>query len=136
MNAQTFALVDNFKGKLTDYLKSTKTEKGEGTDIAIEVFVSSKLPEIVSLAQAVLLDGKVSLSEVITIIKFTSELVRDSLDVYSDSNITEKLGVVRIIVQFLVSTLLPSSKVLNYLLDDAALNVLINFVYKFLVKRN
>jgi hypothetical protein len=134
MNEQTFVLVDQLRDKLVDTIKGTKTIAGEDTQIKIDVFVRSKLPEIVSLGQSVLADGKISLSEIITIIRFTSELVKSSLDIYSDANITEKLGIVRVIIQFLVSKLLPASPVISYLLNDEALEVLINFVYKFLVK--
>lgn len=135
MNAQTFVMLDNYRDKLTDFIKSTKVKNGDTVDLTIEQFVNQKLPEIISLAQTVMADGRLDFFELVRIVTFTSTAVRDSLDIYTKANITEKLAVVREIIQFLVNELYAGeSSLKDYVLDDKNLDGLINLVYKLLVK--
>lgn len=133
MNPQTYVLLESFKDKITTYIKSTKVEPG--SEIKIDVFVNQRLPQVISLGQTVLADGRITMSELIRIVTFTSETVRDGLNIYSKANQPEKLGVVREVIQFLVSELYKgNSAIKTYILNDKNLDGLITLVYQLTVK--
>lgn len=133
MNPQTYVLLERLKDRITTYIKGTKVEPG--SEIKIDVFVSQRLPQIIALGQTVLADGRITMSELVRIVTFASEVVRDGLDIYSKANQTEKLGVVREIIQFIVSELYKgNSFIKSYILDDKNLDGLINLVYQITVK--
>lgn len=133
MNPQTYVILDKVADKLITYIKGTKVQAN--SEVTIDLFVQQRLPEIISLAQTVLADGRITFTELTRIVTFTSTTVRDSLDIYTKANQAEKLGVVREIIQFLVSELYKGdSKIKSFILDDKNLDGLINLVYQISVK--
>lgn len=74
MNAQTFAMLDNYRDKLTEFIKATNVRSGPAVDLTIDQFVNQKLPEIISLAQTVMADGRLDFFELVRIVTFTSTL--------------------------------------------------------------
>lgn len=133
LNIETFTYVDKFKDTLRDVITSVPTTKN--ADPIIDAFVNQKLLQIVALAQTVMADGRLDFTELARVVRFTSELVRDSLQVYDKSNKTHLLIVVREIIQFLVEQLYRGPGwVKTFVLNDGNLDGFINIIYALLVK--
>ena len=134
MNDQTFILADAFRTKLQDVISGTKTQKG--TDVQVELFLNERLPEIIALVQTVMADGRLNISELVTVVTFTVRAVKDGLDIYSEANQEEKTVIVREILQFVIGKLWAGDSALEkFLLGDALLDSVIKLVYHLAVKR-
>lgn len=127
-------LADKFRDELTSFITKTKVEKG--SEVAIEQFVTQTLIEVTALATTVFADGRLTFSELTQVVSFVSGKVRDSLDIYSDANQTEKLKVVAVIVRFLLKQFVTvKNPVVDFVTKDGVLETFIDLVYKLLVKR-
>lgn len=133
LNLQTFTYVDKFKDRLTQIIKSVPTQ--DGSDAVIDKFVNERFVQIVALAQTVMADGRLDFTELVRVVKFTSETVRDFLQVYDKDNKPQLLIVVREIIQFLTEQLYRGPGWLkDFVLNDGNLGGLINIIYALLVK--
>lgn len=133
MNTETFVLLEKFKSPITELIESTKTQAN--SEVVIDQFINTKLPEIISLAQTVMADGRLDFFELVRVVTFTSRTLQDSLDIYTQANVTEKLTIAREIIQFLIKELIAGDNfVKDYALNDKNLDGLINLVYGLIVK--
>lgn len=135
MNTETFTLLEELKPQIQKTINATNTRAGDDVDILIDRFVNGTLLEIIALGQVVLADGKIRFDELIRLVTFTSRSVATGLDIYTKTNNTEKLKVVREIIQLVVSKLFAGpSGLKDFVLNDKNLDGVINIVYKLLVK--
>lgn len=135
MNAETFTLFEELKPKIQTTIESTTTRNGEDVEVIIDQFVNKTLLEVIALGQVVMADGRIQFTELVRLVTFTSRAVAEGLDIYTKTNNTEKLKVVREIIQVIVEKLFAGQSALkDFILDNKNLDGLINIVYRLLVK--